>query len=184
MEAVGNDPTQAYLCAGVLQTLELSIAQHLHKSFSKITRQCRLYDSNGYIRETKRCPNAPTVCDSLDQANSWSGWGISKSQPLASKASRLPLTIHPDIWYPEMVTLHRQTIISRPFFFFFFRAKFVEKYTAFDRYFLSPNFCSHSALSAVNSFHTLLDRLPLVIVIVCFSLCPHMMKTRTTPGSG
>ena len=49
--------------------------------------------------------------------NSWSGWGISKSQPLASKASRLPLTIHPDIWYPEMVTLHRQTIISRPFFY-------------------------------------------------------------------
>ena len=36
MEAVGNDPTQAYLCAGVLQTLELSIAQRLHKSFSKI----------------------------------------------------------------------------------------------------------------------------------------------------
>ena len=35
MEAVGNDPTQAYLCAGVLQTLELSIAQRLHKSFSK-----------------------------------------------------------------------------------------------------------------------------------------------------
>lgn len=50
-------------------------------------------------------------------ANSWSGWGISKSQPLASKASRLPLTLHPDIWYPEMVTLHRQTIISRPFFY-------------------------------------------------------------------
>ena len=67
VEAVGNDPTQAYLCAGVLQTLELSIAQHLHKSFSKITRQCRLYDSNGYIRETKRCPNAPTVCYSRDQ---------------------------------------------------------------------------------------------------------------------
>ena len=83
MEAVGNDPTQAYLCAGVLQTLELSIAQRLHKSFSML----------------------------------WSGWGISKSQPLASKASRLPLTIHPDIWYPEMVTLHRQTIISRPFFY-------------------------------------------------------------------
>ncbi len=31
----------------------------------------------------------------------WSGWWISKPQPHASKASRLPLTIHPDILVPR-----------------------------------------------------------------------------------
>lgn len=126
MEAVGNDPTQAYLCAGVLQTLELSIAQRLHKSFSKNI-------ASHYVRTLPQFfstfadadipQREPCGHDSLlfvihvINVNSWSGWGISKSQPLASKASRLPLTIHPDIWYPEMVTLHRQTIISRPFFY-------------------------------------------------------------------
>ena len=42
----------------------------------------------------------PLTTDCLITANSWSGWGISKSQPLASKASRLPLTLHPDILVP------------------------------------------------------------------------------------
>ena len=91
MEVVGIDPTQAYLCAGVLQTLELSIAQRPHKSFSKITRQCRLYDSNGYIRKTKRCPSTPTVCDSLDQCEFLVTVDGTAPSPLASKTSTLLL---------------------------------------------------------------------------------------------
>ena len=102
----------------------------------------------------------------LINANSWSGWGISKSQPLASKASRLPLTLHPDILVPGVGNdptsvpyqdtanpsqLTRQNSLRNT-------RRSIES-------FQSTNFCSHSALSAVNSFHTLLDRLCLSFVI-------------------
>ena len=137
MEAVGNDPTQAYLCAGVLQTLELSIAQRLHKSFSKITRQCRLYDSNGYIRETKRCPNAPTICYSLDQGEFLVCAGNFEipTSSFQSQPSAFDNT-HSEIlgtrgWfrsnYKHLIKMLPPHSVSR--------AKFFEKYTAFERYF-------------------------------------------------
>ena len=98
MEAVGNDPTQAYLCAGVLQTLELSIAQRLHKSFSKIT-------ASHYIR------NLLERSDILGHRVWYCVWVTIPSSHL-ERVMTSPEVERSDIWYLVLVTIQPQCLIK------------------------------------------------------------------------
>lgn len=94
--------------------------------------------------------------------------------PLASKTSTLLLR------YTEKILgtrgefrSHYSSLIGRVPPHSVSLAKFFEKYAAFERYFQSTNFCSHSALSADNNFQT--PTAPTLLIVRHLS-----MKTRNS----